>query len=138
MKRSSSLFIALVFALALGAPTAMAGTDMHEPVKQMANILMTLNHGPDRTQKSTLRKIADNPDYSANLRAIAMAMIRLDHRANADDKARLRQIMQDNSASIAERELARIVIELNHKASSSDRMALRTLIDSPSQAWASN
>ena len=137
MKTASSL-IALVFALGLGMPTAMAGKDMHEPVKQMANILMTLNHGPDRAQKSTLRKIADNPEYSANLRAIAMSMLRLNHRASADDKARLRQIMQDNSASIAERELARIVAELNHKASSSDRMALRTLIDNPSQAWAAN
>ncbi len=138
MKSFTVMLSTLTLALLLLGQPVLAGGGKQDPVKQMAEILMDLNHGPSQAEKTSLQAIANNDAYPATIRDIALAMSQLNHRASPEDKARLRQIMNDSSSSSVVRELARIVAELNHKPSRADKQALQQILDTPSMSWAAN
>ncbi len=99
-----------------------------EAIKNMANILMHLNHYPSDAEKKQLRNMAANSD-SEHVKILATAMVNMEHSATAADKRKLKQLMDDKSASEQEKTLASILYNLHHKPSRADKQALSTMIN---------
>ena len=76
-----------------GSPMAMADED--QAVKQMAQILINLNHHPSSSEKQTLQGIIDNASSSEADRIIARAIANLDHKASPADKEQLQALVNE-------------------------------------------
>lgn len=132
MKYAKSLLTALVLSLA-GSQIAIAETDAAAQgttpaLKQMASILINLNHQPDASGKAALQQIVDDVSASEAERTIAAAIANLDHKASAADKAKLQAVAGDASTPPAARDIASIVANLNHKPSASDKETLKKIM----------
>lgn len=124
MRRLAIVFC--VFILGIGLSQQSIAED--QPIKEMAGMLMHLNHYPSNTEKRRLSKIAGDAHYSANTRTIARAIMNLHHKATADDKAALEKVIESGDATNQEKEMARIVRTLNHKPSSDDKQKLQAMM----------
>ncbi len=102
--------------------------DSDDSLKNMANIMMHLNHRPSSSDMKVLKKIANN-SHSKHEKTIAQSMMNLEHKASSADKTKLKGIMNDTSAAENVRELAAIVYNLSHQASRNDKHKLQAMID---------
>ena len=113
----------------LGGQAVLADSKDEGAVKEIANIVMHLNHHPSDAEKARLKDIINNGSVSANVHAIASALLNMEHRATAGDKKKLGMIAQDSSADEDVRTLADIVHNLEHKPSGGDKAKLKDIAD---------
>lgn len=99
--RIFSCFVMLA-CLLLGAQPALAASGA---VREMAGIMVKLEHYPGDAEKTKLKGIVDNEGSTAQERVLAAAISNLNHKVAAGDKGKLRQVMDDASAPAAVREL---------------------------------
>ena len=117
--------IPVIFLLVF-APLSMAGSD-HGPVATMAGVIIGLNHYPSAEEKTKLKAIADNPDYSDHVKTIAMALHDMQHSVSAADKEKLQAIAASEDADEDVKTLAEVLMNVNHKASDDAVAKLKAL-----------
>ncbi len=125
MRIKTLIFIAVIACSVIITPVT-AGEQ--EAVKNMANILLGLNHFPSDAEKDQLSNIINTND-SEDVKAIATAIKNMHHSASDSDKAKLKTVMDNDAASANVKSLASIVYDLTHKPSSDDKKALSGMIN---------
>ncbi len=110
--------------LMLGTQSALAAS---AAVREMAGIVMNLNHYPSDAEKAELKAITANKDSTEQERAIATAISNMEHKVAAGDADKLKQVMNDMSAPAEVRDLAGIVMNFSHKPSKEDKRKLEML-----------
>ena len=125
MKNRFLWMVLSVVALMAGAQPALAAS---AAVREMAGIMMHLEHYPSDAEKARLNAIAADQGSSAQERVIATAMLNLKHHAAAGDVDKLKMVSGDISAPVEVRELAGIVLSLNHMPSTADKGKLETML----------
>lgn len=117
--------IALACLLMLAVQPVLAASTA---VREMAGILVKLEHYPSAAEKSRLAELAASKDTTAQEKVVANAMANLSHAAADADKAKLKQTQGDATAPTEIRELAGIILGLNHKPSATDKDKLRQMM----------
>ena len=122
----SKYFLVLLSAagLMLGAQSALAASTA---VREMAGIVMNLNHYPSDAEKAKLKVIAAGKGSTEQERVIATAISNLEHKVAAGDAEKLKQVTGDMSAPAEVRELADIILKISHKPSKEDKRKLETM-----------
>jgi len=123
MNTKSGIALTLLLSIAVSAPLSSQALAESDSVRQMAKIVMQLNHHPDKQDKQLLNSIVEQG--SAAERSIASALLNMEHKVSTNDKARLMQISNNSELPNNTRELAMIVSKINHKASASDKQKLQ-------------
>jgi hypothetical protein len=111
-------------ALMLGTHSVLAAS---AAVKEMAGIMMHLNHYPDDAEKARLKAIAADMGNTEQERVIATAISNLEHKVAAADADKLRQVTGDMSAPAEVRDLAGIVLGINHKPGKEEKKRLEMM-----------
>ncbi len=125
MTSKNILCVVSVLGLMLGAQTALAAS---AAVKEMAGIVMHLDHFPSAAGKVKLKGIVDNKGSTEQERVLATAISNLEHQVAAKDKDKLKQVMNDAAAPAEVKELAGIILNINHKASAADKTKLEQMM----------
>ncbi len=97
-------------------------------IKQIASILVDLNHHPDASGKAALQAIMNDTSASEAERTLATAIANLDHKASDGDRAKLQAVVSDNKTPAAARDIANIVLNLSHKPSPADKQTLKNIM----------
>jgi len=122
MNKKPSITLALMFSIVITASLSSQVLAESDSVKQMAKIVMQLNHHPSAQDKRVLNNILKQGSPAE--RNIASALLKMEHKVSPGDKARLAEISNDKNLPNNTRELAMIVSTINHKASSADKQKL--------------
>ncbi len=125
MKNRYFLVLLSVLDLMLGVPSALAAS---ASVREMAGIVVHLNHYPSDTEKARLKAIAADKANTEQERVIATAIANLEHTVAAADAGKLRKVTNDTSVPAEVRELAGIVLNIHHSASEADKGRLETMM----------
>ncbi len=122
MNKQPGITLAIMLSIAISATFSSQALAESDSVKQMAKIVMHLNHHPGKQDKQVLKNIIE--DGSAAERSIASALLNMEHKVSPTDKAKLMQISTNKDLSENTRELAMIISKINHKASATDKQKL--------------
>jgi len=125
MKSRIVLLMVAITSLLLGAQSALAAS---AAVKEMAGIMIHLEHYPTSDEKGKLKSIADNSASTENERVLARAIMNLKHHAADADKDKLKKVMDDSSAPADDRELAGIILNISHMPSAADKSKLEQMM----------
>ncbi len=125
MTSKNILCVVSVLGLMLGAQTALAAS---AAVKEMAGIVMHLEHYPSDAGKVKLKGIVDNKGSTEQERVLATAIVNLQHKAAAEDVDKLKKVMGDAAAPAEVKELAGILLNINHKPSAADKTKLEQMM----------
>ncbi len=124
MKGKYALVLLSAAGLALGAQSALAAD---AAVREMAGIMLHLNHYASDEEKGKLKVIADDPATPQDERVIAAAVMNLEHQVSSPDRDKLKKVIDDNSAPPEVRDLAAIVLNTNHTPSEADKRRLEAM-----------
>jgi hypothetical protein len=122
--RKVLVFVSMLVVM-FGAHSALAAS---QAVRDMAGIMIHLEHYPSSDEKGKLKSIADNMASTEQERVLARAIMNLQHKAADEDKDKLKKVMDDNSAPPEVRELAGIILNINHKPSAADKSKLEQMM----------
>ncbi len=125
MKSRFLLVLLSVVGLMLGAQSALAASSA---VREMAGIVMHLEHYPSDAEKARLKAIAADKDSTGQERVIATAIANLKHQVAAGDVDKLKKVAGDMSAPAEVRDLAGIVLNISHMPSSADKSKLEVMM----------
>lgn len=101
--------------------------DAGSALKQIADIVVSINHVPSDADKATLNAIAGNSALPEGLRGMASAVANINHSANDEGKAALAAVTGNAQAPDNAKALAGIIAELNHTASAEAKATLAQL-----------
>lgn len=93
-------------------------------IKQIADIVVSINHFPSDADKAALADIAGNDALPEGLRNMATAVSNISHAASAEGKAMMASIQANGEAPDRAKLLARIIASLNHMPSDEAKAAL--------------
>ncbi|HZW26748.1 MAG TPA: hypothetical protein VFF26_14815 [Gallionella sp.] len=124
MKNKYLFALLSVMSLILGSQSALAAS---AAVREMAGIVMHLNHYPSDAEKARLGVIVADKASTEPERVIATAISNLEHKVTAGDADKLRKVTGDMSAPAEVRDLAGIVLNINHKPSAADKGKLEAM-----------
>lgn len=124
MKSKFLLVVLSTMGLMLGSQSALA---VSTAVREMAGIVMHLNHYPSDAEKTRLRAIVADKDSTESERVIATAISNLEHKVTAGDAENLRKVTGDMSAPAEVRDLAGILLDINHKPGAADKGKLEAM-----------
>lgn len=111
----------------LFAQSAMAqGDPMEAALKQIADIVASINHFPSDADKATLAEISGDMQLPEQLRGMADAVANISHAASAEGKALMAEI-QSGGAPDNAKQLAGIIANLNHVPSDDAKATLAQL-----------
>ena len=125
MTSKKMLCLVSLFGLMLGAQSALAAS---AAVREMAGIMVHLEHYPSDAEKVKLKGIVDNKGSTGQERVLATAISNLKHKAAAEDKDKLKQVMDDTAAPAEVRELAGIILNMSHMPSAADKGKLEKMM----------
>ena len=116
----SILFIALIGLL----PQLSVAQEAGAALKQVADIVATLNHFPSDDDKTALMAISGTDGLPEGVRAMATAISSFAHSANEEGKEAMSRILENAEAPDRAKALAGIINELNHTASDEAKATL--------------
>ena len=96
-------------------------------IKQIADIVASINHFPSDADKAALADIAGNDAFPEGLRGMATAVANISHAANAEGKEAMASIQANDQAPDRARALAGIIANLNHMPSDEAKATLAEL-----------
>ncbi len=101
--------------------------DAGAALKDIADIVVSLNHFPSDADKAKLMVIADNGDFPQGVRDMATTVANISHSANAEGKEAMARIVANDQAPDRSKTLAGIIADLNHMASADAKSSLGNL-----------
>ncbi|MBL4573908.1 MAG: hypothetical protein JKY86_12665 [Gammaproteobacteria bacterium] len=95
--------------------------------KQIADIVVSLNHFPSDTDKAALNAIIGDDSLAAGIHAMASAVVNIEHSANMEGKTAMEALQENEEAPDRAKALAGIIASLNHTASADAKAELALL-----------
>ncbi len=123
--RTIMKLLAVVAALGLFSQSAMAQTG--GALKQVADIVASINHTPSDSDKAALAEIAGNDSLPQGLRNMANAVANFNHAASDETKEQMAAIQANAQAPDNAKALAGIIASMSHRASDEDKAQLAQL-----------
>ncbi len=111
--------------LMLGAQSALAAT---AAVRQMAGILVHLEHYPSAEDKVKLNSIAVNKSSTKQEQVLATSISNIKHQVADGDKDNLKHVTEDSAAPSEVREMASIILNISHMPSAADKAKLEQMM----------
>ncbi len=96
-------------------------------VKDIADIVGSLNHFPSDEDKALLMMIAENDSYPQGVRDMATAVANFAHSTNAEGKEAMARIVANDQSPDRAKTLAGIIGGLTHTASDDEKSSLAEL-----------
>jgi len=96
-------------------------------IRNLAGIIMHLNHYPSDAEKHELEALASDKHVTQGERTLASALMNMQHSVGGDDATALRALTANKDASQSERELADILLGIHHHPSANDQQRLKSL-----------
>ena len=96
-------------------------------LKEIADIVASINHFPSDADKTKLMAISDNGNLPQGLRGMATAVATINHSTNAEGKEALARIAASDQAPDRAKALAGIISDLNHVPSDEAKSTLAEL-----------
>ena len=96
-------------------------------IKDVADIVASINHFPSDADKARLMAISGNDSLFEGIRAMATAVSNISHAANADGKAAMAAIQANDQVPDRAKALAGIIGSFNHMASDEGKATLAEL-----------
>ena len=125
MKTIMKLFAATAVIGLLSQP-ALA-QEPGDALKQIADIVSSLNHFPSDSDKAALAAISGNDGFPQGLRNMADAVANISHAPTAEGKEALAAVQANMDAPESARTLAGIIAGINHVASAEAKATLAEL-----------
>ncbi len=125
MKTITELFAALAVIGLFSQPTL--AQEPGDALKQIADIVASLNHFPSDSDKATLAEISGNDSFPQDLRSMADAVANISHAPTAEGKEAMAAIQANTDAAESARALAGIIAGINHVASAEAKTTLAAL-----------
>lgn len=97
-------------------------------VREMAGILVKLEHYPSAAEKSRLKELATSSTNTEQEKVVANAISNVSHTAADADIAKLKQVMGDATAPAEVRDLAEIILNFSHHPSAADKGKLQQIM----------
>ncbi len=117
----------LVLVLTLGLFSQFAMADAASAIKEVADIVASINHFPSEEDKAKLATISADETLPPGLRAMAKAVANISHAATAEDKAAMAAIQENDAAPDMAKALAGIIAGINHVPSAEAKATLANL-----------
>ena len=102
--------------------------DNASAIKEVADIVASINHFPSDADKDRLMAISDDDSLFDGIRAMATAVSNFAHAANADGKAAMASLQANDQIPDRAKALAGIIGNMNHTASADAKATLGELI----------
>ena len=115
--------LSLVALLGLFSQNALA-QDAGAALKQISDIVASLNHFPSDADKAALAEISANESLPQGLRNMADTVANISHAASAEGKAAMASIQANDAAPEGAKALAGVIANLNHVASDDAKATL--------------
>ena len=96
-------------------------------IKDVADIVASINHFPSDADKARLMAISGNDSRFEGIRAMATAVSNISHAANADGKAAMAALQAQDQIPDRAKALAGIIEGFNHMASDEGKATLAEL-----------
>ena len=96
-------------------------------IKDVADIVASINHFPSDADKARLMAISGNDSLFDGIRAMATAVSNISHAANADGKAAMAALQAMDQLPDRAKALAGIIGSFNHMASDEGKATLAEL-----------
>ena len=125
MTSKKMLLLLSLLGLMLGTQSALAAS---AAVREMASILVHLEHYPSAEDKVKLNGIAENKSSTKQEQVLATSISNLKHQVADGDKDNLKHVMDDAAAPIEVRELASITLNIRHFPSAADKAKLEQMM----------
>ena len=128
MKTRSLRNIVLTFSIALCPLIAAAQDEARvEALREIAQIVASINHFPSAENKATLAEIEGNESFPQGIRMLAATVGNTSHAASAEGKQSMTMLQGNQRAPEQVKSLAEIIGRFNHMASEQDKAALLAL-----------
>ena len=127
MKFSLTRKLLVIALIGVFSQISLAQNPNGDALKQIADIVASINHFPSDADKATLMAISGNASLADGVRAMASAVHNISHAANAEDKAAMAGIQANAEAPDRAKALAGIIASVNHMASADDKATLAQL-----------
>ena len=101
--------------------------DNASAIKEVADIVASINHFPSDADKDRLMAISDDDSLFDGIRAMATAVSNFAHAANADGKAAMASLQAMDQIPDRPKALAGIIANFNHMASADAKATLAEL-----------
>jgi hypothetical protein len=96
-------------------------------LKEIANIVVSINHFPSDADKAALAKISGNEDYPQGIRDMATTVSNIEHAANDAGKAAMARIQASDQAPASAKALAGMITNFNHMLNAEAKMTMAQL-----------
>lgn len=106
--------------------TAQDGARL-EALREIAQIVASINHFPSAENKASLASIEGNESYPQGIRMLAATVANISHSANAEGKQSMTMLQSNQRAPDPVKSLAEIIGRFNHMASDQDKTTLQAL-----------
>jgi ArsR family metal-binding transcriptional regulator len=128
MKTRSLRNIVLTFSIGLFPLIGAAQDEARvEALREIAQIVASINHFPSDENKAVLASIEGNESYPQGIRMLAATVANISHAANAEGKQSMTMLQGNQRAPEAVKSLAEIIGRFNHMANDQDKAALLAL-----------
>ena len=117
-----------LFGLFTQGAVAQDGAPM-AALKEIATIVVSLEHFPTDADKMALAKIAGTEGLPQGVKDMATAVSGIEHAINAEGKAAMARIQANDQAPASAKTLAGLILGFNHMLGADDKMALAGLFD---------
>ena len=111
--------------LMLGAQSALAASTA---VREMAGILLHLEHYPSAEDKVKLHSITINKASTNQEQVLATSISNLQHQVAEVDKDKLKHVVDDAAAPKEVREMATIILNIKHFPGEADKAKLEQMM----------
>jgi len=123
MKTTIVKILSIAALIGLFSQPAMA-QDAGGALKQISDIVASLNHFPSDADKATLAEIAANDSLPQGLRNMATTVAGINHSASAEGKEMMAAIQANDAAPEGAKALAGVIAGLNHVPSDEAKATL--------------
>lgn len=103
-------------------------TDSKVAAKEIAAILIHMEHFVVSHEKKMLKSISKNSKLSPNVRSLAKAVINIQHKPLHSDIEKMRDIYQNEHSPVAVQELAYIIMNFKYKPKDKDLAMLKEIV----------
>ncbi len=94
--------------------SAAQDTNAMGALKQIADIVASINHFPSDSNKAALTEISSNDSLPQGIRDMATAVANIAHAANAEGKEAMARIQASDQAPERAKSLATLIANFNH------------------------
>ncbi len=121
-----NIVVVIVFGVFSQGAVAQDSANM-VALKQVADIVVSMNHFPSDDDKAALATIAANEELPQGLRDMATTITNIEHQPNEEGKAAMARIQESEEAPDRAKTLAGMIASFNHMLNDEQKATLAGL-----------